>query len=351
MDVKESYYILEHVVLYGFYTVRATVVGVPLILKSINEAEYRLVSDIIRPVDVEEDFLVRLGMCTLMVGDINCMEDRFTVLSSLTGFYRSLPGPAIARVRDAVKTLNEDYMEAMRSLEGFCYTDRSRYLWKALQGQPVGNRSPWPGSERAGVGVAYETWVLLNQRMDEEDTYTRELNLALLIAGSMNGKASRGISKQHEQHQQEVTELRKEIAKYGHDKRRIEEETKKDRWTASVNTREDLVRQLYREMTGVKDRHDLFMDKWIERQRTTAKEVEESLVQKQQQYRTEIQKMDLTKLEDSRPVSLEDIQKIRAGNGSKAGVVEGISSTEETPMQEKFMSKVGAKIIRPYGVE
>lgn len=351
MEVKESYYILEQVVLYGFYTVRATVAGVPLILKSINEAEYRLISDIIRPADVGEDFLVRLGMCTLMIGDVNCMEDRFSVLGDLSGFYRSLPGPAIARVRDAVRTLNEDYMEAMKSLEGFCYTDRSRYLWKALQGQPVGNRSPWPGSERAGVGVAYETWVLLNHRMDEEETYTRELNLALLIAGSMNGKASRGISKQHEQHQQEVSELRKEIAKYGYDKKRVDEETKKDRWTASVNTREDLVRQLYREMTGVKDRHDLFMDKWIERQRATAKKVEESLVSKQQQYRTEIDKMDLTKLEDSRPVTLEDIRRLKEGMNGRPGVVEGISSMEETPMQEKFMSKVGAKVIRPYEVE
>jgi hypothetical protein len=350
MDVEESYYILERVVMYGFYTVRATIAGVPLILKSISEAEHRLVREIINPANFEEDYLYQLGLSTLMVGDINCMEDRFSTLGFLADFYRSMPGPAVVKVRDAIRTLNDDYLEAMRSLEGFCYTDRSRYLWKALRGQPVGNRSPWPGSERAGVGVAYETWVLLNNRMDDEDSYSRELNLALLIAGSMNGKASRGISKQHEQQHQEVVELRKEIARYGYDRKRVEETTKKDRWTAPVNTREDLVRQLYREMTGVKDRHDLFMDVWLERQREVARQSEEAMLQKQQQYKSEMREMDFSKMEDSRPVSLEDIQRIKNGESDRGGMSSGISTEESTPMQEKFMSKVSAKIIRPFEV-
>lgn len=346
LSVQQAYDSIEKILLYGFVTVGVSYGDNHFLFKNITDKEYSNLGLYRSTDNLSSEVLYHLAFCTVFIDSRNFLEDRFRSIHDLVCIFRSMPVPFIVRVRDAIKKLNEEYLAAIKFLEGFCYTDRSRYLWRVFD---VNNRSGFlgiPGLDSVGMNSAQENWTIINKRLDDEEAYGRNFNFALLVASSMNPKGTKVLSRNYDFHKKELEELREDIAKYGYDRKRVEEQQKKAVWTAPIKSREDLVRELYRQMSGKKDKHDLFIEAWIKQQRDLAERAKNQAEARQQEFRAKVQDMDLSKIEDSKPISTSDLNKILAQRKSLVSVSTPMVVPDEQGEKERYIRKMSSTIIR-----
>jgi hypothetical protein len=346
MDVKEAYKLIDSIVAKGFLSEKISVGGHSFVLKNITDKEYGLLKDIYPDEKSSETFLRKLCYCIVFLDDINFLVRRKGGFFDVTSLLRKFPEPAIRRLLKAVNALNEVYIEAIDFLEGFCYTPRSRYLWRVLDPYNRDAFTGIEGSNIVGLNSVQENWIAINKKLDEEEDYGKQFNMALMITSSNNHKSAKKISRNYDFHKKELDELRQEIAKYGYNKRRVEEQQRKAQWTPPINSREDLVRELYKQMRGEKDRHDIFIEQWIEKQRQKAEEAKKKAEQRQQDFRKKIEEIDDLEREDSRPVSAEEIKKIMEERKNKKSE-NYMAAYEKSDQAERFMKKVSSRVIGP----
>jgi hypothetical protein len=345
-SVEQAYDSLEKILLYGFITVGVSYGDSHFLFKNITDKEYANL-DLYRGVDdTKSDVLYHLAFCTVFINGRNFLDDRFNSIRELIAFYFSTPISVIIKIRDAIQRLNTEYLSAIKFLEGFCYTDRSRYLWKVLD---INNRSKYlgiSGLDSVGMNSVQENWVLINKRLDDEEAYGRDFNFALLVASSMNPKGTKVLSRNYDFQKKELEELRGDIAKYGYDRKRIEDQKKAAVWTAPIKSRDDLVRELYRQMSGKKDKHDLFIEAWIRKQREEAEKVKDQVEERQREFRAKIQETDLSKVEGSKPISTSDLNKILAKNRATVAVSSPMVVHDEREDKDRYIRKMSSTIIR-----
>lgn len=347
MDVNVAYKNIERMITYGFLSVRMSFLGHDLLIKNITDKEYSQIESICSEKDKEKRLFLNLAFSTQAIDGLNLLAEREKSLIKLIEFYRKIAVIPIIKIIESINDLNNIYSDSINFLEGFSYSDRSRYLWSAID---INNRSSYwgiKGLDEVGINSVQENWIIINNKIDEEEKYARDLNLTLLIVGAYNNKNAKIISKNYEFHKTELDELRKEITKYGYNKKREEENLKKrEQWTAPLNTKEDLVRELYRQMKGDKDKHDLFMDKWILQQKNKAEMAKKNVIDLQTDFRKKMEDIDLTTLEPSRPISNEELERIL----SEKKVNKNRSYMENDIQKEKrdrVFRKLSARIIKP----
>lgn len=347
MEVSEAYKNLEKIILYGFLSVRISLYGHDLLIKSISDKEYSYIDMICSGKNIYKLNLLNLAFCTISIDGYNIIEDRNSFLKEVMDFYKQSPAVFTEKIIITLNTLNRTYVESLNFLEGFCYSDRSRNIWSILD---IYNRSSYlgiKGLDYIGINSIQESWIYINKKLDDEKKYGDELNNTLLIVSATNQKGAKAIAKNYENQIQESKELRKEICKYGYDKKRVEENKKKrEKWTAPLQSREDLVRELYRQMSGKKDKHDLYIDEWIERQKEKAEQTRESVEKKSEAFREKINKEGLDLIESSIAISSEELNKRLKEKNNKDNKVFMPDSTE-VERRDRVLKKMSAKIIRP----
>lgn len=345
MKVEEAYKHIEEIIVQGFLAERVPVEGHNFVLKNITDKEYSLMTKIFPEEKTPEMFLTHLCYCIVFIDDINLLVQRKNGFFPTVCFLRQFPEIMIRRLFSLVNTINQQYLDSLDYLEGFCYTPRSRYLWNVLGTTERDYYTGIEGSSLVGMNNVQENWISINKKMDEEERYGRDFNLTLMVTASNNYKSARMISRNYEFHKKELDGLRQDIAKYGYDRKRVQEQTKKAQWTPPIKSREDLVRELYKQMRGEKDQHDIFIEKWIKKQKEKAEEAKKRAEKKQDDFKKKIEDIDTSQVEESRPVSSEELEKIlKKTKGTKSNFM---SATEEADRPNRFMKKISSRVIRP----
>jgi hypothetical protein len=111
--------------------------------------------------------------------------------------------------------------------------------------------------------------VLINRSRDDEEQYNTDFDFSLMIASSNNSQGARKIRNNYETRVRGLEDRRKKIASEGFI------DTQKwspDGWAVPVDTVEELVAELEREMQGHKDKHDVFIEKYLKGLRTKAEQ-------------------------------------------------------------------------------
>jgi hypothetical protein len=347
--VTEAYDRIEKIITYGFLFAKISYGDHTFLLKNITDKEYSNVELYKNSNSKIADVLYHLSFCTVLVDSRNFLCDRFLRIPELVDFYSTAPVSFVLKIKNAVQELNRMYLEALSYLEGFCYTDRSHHLWQVLDLSSRGNFTGIAGIDNVGLNSVQENWRIINSRMDEEQEYQRELSLSLLVASSMNPKGTKVISNNFDASKKELEELREEIAKYGYDKKRVEDQKKQDLWTAPLKSREDLVRELYRQMEGKKDKHDLFIDQWVAAQKAKAVEAQRQAEARQREFREKLSEADISTFEGSRPVSKVELEKIlnqqRSGSPN-VHTEKYMSAYEGDDKNARFIKKISTRILR-----
>jgi hypothetical protein len=350
LTVSEAYENIEKTITRGFLTTGMTFRGHSFVLKNITDKEYENIGLYRKDGDVLTDIIYHLAFCTAFIDRKNFLEDRFERIPELAKFYAGTPVAFINKIREGINRINTIYLDSLKFLEGFCYTDRSRYIWKFFDGRDKDAYFGISGLNNIGLNSVQENWIIVNKRLDEEEAYTRDLNLTLIVASSMNPKGTKVISRNYDFHKKELDELRKDIATFGYDKKRVKEQQAKAEWTAPIKSREDLVRELYRQMEGKKDKHDLFIDDWIKKQQMAADEAKRMAEVRQQEFRRKLNQLDMSQQEESRPISAQELQKVldsRRNGSTNAPADKYMSAFEDHDQRDRFLKKVSATIIRP----
>lgn len=346
MEVLDAYENLERIMTYGFLSVKISYNGHDLLIKNITDKEYHQMQMLCS--GRTKANVLSLAYCTISVDGINFLEDRNNNLSYLIDFYKSIPTIFALKIVGALNDLNETYIESLDFLEGYCYSKKSRYLWTVLD--PY-NRSAFTGIrglDVIGINSAVESWISINKRLDDEEAYSRDFNSTVLIVGASNYKSAKALSKNFENKETELKELRDEICKYGYDKKRVEENDKKrDEWIAPLSSREDLVRELYRQMSGKKDRHDLYIDQWMDNQKKKAELANKMVEDKQVAFRKKIENAELDLFEPSKPISSEELNKILEQKKNNKSDTTFMAGKEEVEMKDRVYKKISTTIIRP----
>lgn len=346
MKVSEAYENIERIIVYGFLSVRISYNGHDLLIKNISDKEYQQMQMLCSGRDRMNFF--SLAYSTISIDGYNLLENRNEGVEYAIDLYKKLPSVFVIKVVSAINELNQTYIDSLDFLEGFSYSARSRHLWSVID---PNNRSIYTGIrglDIVGINSVTESWIGINKKLDGEEEYGREFNNTLLIVGASNYKSAKMLSKNYENSLNELKELRTEICKYGYDKKRVEENKKKrDQWTAPLVSREDLVRELYRQMSGDKDRHDLYIDEWIKRQKIKAELASKNVEERQKAFRKKIEETDLDLLEPSKPISSQELNKILEQKKNKKSDNTYMAGKEQTERRERVYKKLSTRIIRP----
>jgi hypothetical protein len=348
MRVEKAYRNIEAIITFGFLHKGLRYKNNIIILKTITDKEYQLIP-FYTTYENLDSVLYRLAFSTFMINGYNFLVDRNETIPELFSFYNELSTVSLNKIMDASNKVYNEYIESLEFLEGFCYTDRSRALWKILSGKDVTTKGSYygiQGTENLGLNSAQESWIVINRQLDSEEDYNTQFRLSLMIASSFSGKGAQKIENSYEAHLKELEELRADIAKYGHDRNRwINQQKERNGWGYIAKTREDLVRELNREMSGDKDKHDAYIESWIQKQKNQAELAEKEAERKRKEFRNKLNNdINFSKIEYSRAATAEEI-----ANLDKKRVIPGTAKAtdplERGRRSEDVLKKFGSTVI------
>lgn len=343
MEIHEAYKNIEDIVSKGFLSELIEYGNIKIVLKNITDKEFDIMP-FYSGSNSEHNVYYKLAFATYMINGVNLLIKRNFFIEALVEFYKKIPAPFLSVLLEILEDLHLNYLESSNFLEGFAYTNRSRHLWKTISNNLfVINPYGIEGIEALGINSLQENWVLINNQMDDEESYKMQFNLSLMVASSFNGKGAKSLSNNFEARERDIQEYRESLSKYGYDKRRIEEE-KKQEWAPQLRTRDDLVHELERQMRGERDKHDLFMEEWYKDQKKRSEDAKTRALEKHKELTKKFDESDLD-FEPTRTATEDEIRKLSRPIKNPGASVSHDAFRKKDD-EERFLSKMSSRVIK-----
>ena len=345
-----AYHALADLVYRGALFINAEFAGYSFVFKTVNEREYgliRLRAGSQKRVDYDSRFnAAYLAYSVFMVNGENVLKgDRGENLNTLINFFNTIPAVLFNRILNEIINLRSSLMDISTFMEGFCYTQQSKQAWDLLGSSKINDDdfTGIQGMKAIGLNIYQENWIQVNQMLDEEEAYNQKLHLALLIASASNPKGSRKIRAQHDSSVQTIKDKRKTVAKEGFSRKSSWSE---QGWALPVDTAEELVAELERQMSGLKDKHDLLVEEYLKGLQDESDKVvfEEKQKMEESQKRHEGEPLITGSQRALTPDETKDMLAKRGNNNLLVLPSEETVTVEE---RDRFYKKVGTKILTP----
>jgi hypothetical protein len=258
-----DYTSVEEILFRGFLTLPATIGGVPVVFKSLNQIEQDLI-DLCSFYDQDEDLthkkaVLFLAYSTFFFKEINTLSGREDSLPVLIQSYNELPKPALDRLLKGLQILNSKTYDLVPQIQAYSYGAMSRQNWFAYRNCPLNSPSVTGIQGTDGLGLNYHQrlWVYFNSVEDIQEDYERDWSLAKFQASVHNHKGVKKIDQSDRQSKREISDKRekiylgrgKDIILSGSSEIRISEEST-----------DELLAQMKRAISGQKDLHDLIVE-------------------------------------------------------------------------------------------
>jgi len=349
MERDDAYQILSDLVNKGFLVTSLDLDGQHFMFKTINEKEFhlaRMLSGSTSQPTYDNRFMRNFVALSLLgIGGRLFLENRD--IQAAYDVFMGIPSKVFTRILDELTDLRSQTSQAIRFMEGFSYTPGSRSMWKNLAGR-LPCEEPFtglPGTSKIGLNVVQEQWMYINRALDHEEEYSEKFSLALIVASAQNPKGAKMMWAKHDAGMEELTGQRKKLAEKG-TKDEVKRAWKPDGWAAPVDTAEDLIAELNRQMEGKKDRHDLFIENYLKSLRDAAESEARAAKERIEKIREQLG--GVPDIEGgSRPATAAEMEALFKG---QKGQVQGTAEVhgEGYVNQEdrgKFLRKVGSKVL------
>jgi hypothetical protein len=342
----EAYHILSDLIYKGFLFMRVNLAGKLLIFKTINDKELSLIklrSGFLKAPDYDNRYNLNYSVYSLfMLDDESVFEKREERFEELCSFFKGIPAVLYKSLLKELMTLRDIEQNAYEFIEGFCYTDQSRRMWKIL-GDKLPNQeqsSGIRGTDKVGLNIYQNYWIDINKIMDEEDSYNREFSLTLFAVSASNSKGAKKNRAHHDAHIQALHEHRKKIAKEGIIK---ETDWSDSGWAVKTDTAEALIAELERQMHGIKDKHDNFVENYLDNLKNEserqAKEVQDRFEAASRSHEGEPMIMS-----SQRALTPQEAADMMAGKSSNNLVMLPSEDTVSPEEAGRYFKKIGSRV-------
>jgi hypothetical protein len=347
MKKTEAYQVLSDLIFRGFITVDATIDGRHMLLKTVNNKEFDMIK-FRAGSDKGSNYIARfntffLAYSIFMMDGYNMLQNREDNIRTLQEFFYRMPHKFYEKMIDETSLIRNKSYDSLKFLEGFSYTDSSRWRWKTVGGASPNDTviTGISGTSELGINTHQENWVYINRAVDDFDSNNREFELAILVASASNPKGAKQIRGRHDGTIQNVNDRRKKLAQIGY----IDYDAKwtTEGWAAPVDTAEELVAELERQMSGLKDRHDIFMENYL----NSMKEQAEARARQAEERFKRISEGDEQGFitGSQRPLTPKEAKELFSQ--PKKPQVVSVQSEEQVDIEgkERFISKIGSKVL------
>lgn len=315
MDIQKAYRVLYDTVSRGFDTVGVSYGSLSINFKTLTPHERDMIAfySLGRGLDYYRS--CRLAFSVFTLNGENMLLNRESHIKNLTDFFYSTPKDLFEVYEEVTYRLQRRLERYSMLSEGFSYSPRARYLWKERRGQPLPKEdlTGIAGTNALGKSHISEVWSLINMALDTEEEESREINRVMFLASSNNPKGVKKIRANMDTQNEMKENERKSLIEFGSEahKRIIKHQNMSaDQWSSELLTVEDIVEELERQMHGVKDKHDLFMEDYFEKVRLEKeKEKEERQKQLEELRRNRAPDPEVGSFE----VTDDDLDKIKSG--------------------------------------
>lgn len=344
MDTKQAYNILSDLIFKGFLVTEVSFDDFKFVLKTVNEKEFSLIKMYAGNPE-KKDYQLKFDVyflifSLLVINNQNLLCDRTKNIPDLYNFVLSLPEALIKKMLSSLMLLRTSAFEAIKSIEGFSYTNFARNYWNVLNGA-IPSKTEFtgiPGTTEIGLNVHQESWIIINKALDLEEDYNKDFSLSLLVASAYNPKGSKEIRGKFDSSKKMAEDRRIKLAQQGFiDTRKWSPEG----WSASVDTTEELVAELERQMSGVKDKHDIFMEKYMNNLREQAEKKTREAEERISKYRQNPDNVFI----DGEQRSLTDAE-VKAMFSKKVLYTQTVKEDDVTDEDKnKFYKKLGNRVL------
>ena len=343
MEVEEAYSYLHEILSEGFITLGIRYKDFNIVLKSLTDKEILYLKKKNNTLLYSAiPIMDKLCYSTYFIDGINCLLEREFSINSISEYYSNVSPLLLNRVKDKVEELLDIFLQCSVFLEGFCYTESSRALWRLMRDSTL------RGGEAARLSgsIIVDRWAQTNILLDREESDALNTELAVFVASAFNPKGVKSASSAIKSKRDELAKERLEISEFGYSKRRIDAKVAPGGWSKPLVTNEDLVRELNKNLKGVKDRHDLFIDNWIKKKAEIAEEKRRDREAAALRFRKDFDEKSLD-VEGSRKASTLELKNMfDRGRGKRVYTERYSSAYEHIGKSDDFMKRVGSRVLK-----
>jgi hypothetical protein len=293
-EFETTYKYIKNLIFDGFVPFHIQFFGIKLIMKGLNPDEYRFI-EMIELEPIRRVPLYFLYSIVLVDGD-SILPYRADLHEDFIKFWLSLPTKVCERAINIVQAIQNAQSDCYENLEGYLYETESRYIW-GVHGKRAIKNKLIKGIELIGLNTAQESWVMFNTREDLKEEQDRQFDHSkFIVSGMVGGKEIKKIETSENLRQKEERQRRQDV--------RLKNKKDKIMLGPSLNTADDLVKELERQIRGEKDIHDQIVDQHEKKLREFM-DLRRSEMEQLATIRDEVQKG-----EGSKSVSPEEMQKV-----------------------------------------
>ena len=346
MSDSPDYSQLEDLLFRGFLTERISVEGYPLILKTLNESEKRMILDHTGGAGKNGNssyFAYALAYSTYMVNGVNILPMRPNIIHQLVDVYGNTNRAALTKMFIKAKTLNETASELLAQVKPYSYGFESEQMWQTTQNLPLTSTSisGVNGTEQIGLNYHQKIWLYLQRMIEIEDQFNRDYDLFAFVASATNPKGTKKAIKKHDKQRQEREEERDQI--YEAQNNNPLKERAGQLWVSNESEK-DLIEELERSLDGQKDFHDQVVEAYERRAAEGFKKKKQQWEEKRKQKRQETQQLKGPNEQKAifyDPGQAEEITKSRKAHQKKQLSEGAFESASKFDDQERMLAKWG----------
>jgi len=252
---------------------------IPLIFKTLNDNElYKIKA--LSGNEENPQYLENLNTyyflhSIYMIGDVNVLTNRQAFMTEARNLIKTFHPRVYNMILTELFKLGQRANESIKLVERYSFEPDSRWLWMSTKGTPLTAVavSGIPGTVNLGYNICQLLWSYYNRVEDEKNDFDKMWASAKMIAAAINPKGIKKLNQADENRKKEEKAYRESII-YGKDY--------KPRF--KVQSKEDLVDELEKQMSGVKDRHDEIIERYLKKGKYEKVKEQKMIEEKLQSY-------------------------------------------------------------------
>lgn len=264
-----------------FIELKAEYLGyLPISFKSLNDNEIHRIKTLAGNIE-NPKYQKRLKLYYFLfslysVDNVNLLEYRDAYMNNVLPFIESIHPKIFNLIMNELFKLGSRVVEAIKLVERYTFEPDSKWLWYSLKNSSLTSPEVTGinGTEKLGYNICQLLWIYFNQKEDEKQDFEKMWSCAKLIASVINPKVVQKLNS-HEENKKIEEKNRREKIVLG--------ETYKPKF--KIQSREELVEELEKQMLGEKDEHDLYIENHMKKVKYESYKNQEKVIEKQKELK------------------------------------------------------------------